>query len=519
MATKIKLETVVKKVEAAYGRPSLLREALTAARRSGYTLHDIIENATGRTGNWLREDEEAAALVEAVFDGGDPAEDGESEEARLRRWAGDVLDHRAKLILHQGAYYAALVADSDRKILSKPLPMQEAMPILQAHACQHVLAATGDTVDPGLARKLLDYWRYYAEPIDWPEAMALPTEDIWCLHRPAYEADDSVEMPTWRKVLDRMIDPAAFAAWWFGIYSKQYRGRQTLWLYGPNGEDGKSTIISLLARELFGPAHEAISNSSFGGSGGNRFIYAPFEHARVVTYADANNTHVLKKEEFKMISSGGRDHVQIERKGVMPYTSTLSASMVVGSNHKPDLLKANHSLSRLLFIEIAPMDGPKDPEVDAKLIAELPGFLAYAAASYAERCQDNYRVTQNEASEAAVVEITLEGDEQYAILAEKHFDFHPDLEIAAAEFHDIVTRKCQLSGYPLKDFRLYLSDEYGVRYRVGKGKGATRRYFGVGKRGSLARMGGGAEPALAGRQSNPDEELKVLVPAGEEEHF
>lgn len=161
---------------------------------------------------------------------------------------------------------------------------------------------------------------------------------------------------------------------------------------------------------------EVISSAMF--SSDRRFLFAHFEYARLVLYSDANSLAVLQREGFKMISSGGRGEVPINRKGEMAYRGKIVAQMAVASNYQPIIRNENHSRSRILLIEIAPLTGPKDPRIEEKLKPELPGFLAYCEAAYREVCRDDYLICVDAAVAQQVDRQAAEDDDRHQNLIE-----------------------------------------------------------------------------------------------------
>jgi len=190
-------------------------------------------------------------------------------------------------------------------------------------------------------------------------------------------------------------------------------------MHGKNGEEGKSLIARVIGQNLYGPAHNAISNASIS-SNEKRFINSFFEHAALVIYPDASNRKCLSSEEFKTLASAGSDPVLIERKGKPAYTAYLNARMWICSNFSPEVTSDNFMTSRLLYINISPLvDEAPDPSISERLIEELSGFLAYAEKCYEERCPDNYRI-QTE-TDNAVKELADNFYEDYDIIFGKYW--------------------------------------------------------------------------------------------------
>ena len=216
----------------------------------------------------------------------------------------------------------------------QPILEKEIDKILAREISTRWLQELGVPLPPRKANELVKYWLNHTELVAEPVIMGLPGDNNWCLHRSKYFPDPNVKFPTWQRILDRMSDPIAFSAWQYGVYTGNYQGRQMLWMHGENGEEGKSAIARILGQELYGPAHNAISNASIN-SNEKRFLNSHFEHAALVIYPDASNRKCLSSEEFKTLASAGSDPVLIERKGKQAYTAYLNARMWICSNFSP----------------------------------------------------------------------------------------------------------------------------------------------------------------------------------------
>ena len=311
----------------------------------------------------------------------------------------------------------SVISERDKTLL--PLYERDNDKLLVREISTRWLKEVGQPLPPRRASELVKYWSNHTELIEEPNIMGLPDDDHWCLHRSQYFPDPNMNYPTWKKILDRMSDPDAFAAWQYGVYTGCYKGRQMVWMHGENGEEGKSLIARVIGQQLYGPAHNAISNASIG-SNEKRFLNSFFEHAALVIYPDASNRKCLSSEEFKTLASAGSDPVLIERKGKPAYTAYLNARMWICSNFSPEVTNDNFMTSRLLYISISPLvDEAPDPSISERLIAELSGFLAYAKECYEKRCPDNYRI-QTETDDA-VQKLAEQYYEDYDIIFGKHW--------------------------------------------------------------------------------------------------
>ena len=339
------------------------------------------------------------------------------------------------------------------------------------------LEELGVPLPPRRAAELVKYWLNHSELIEAPKIMGLPGDDSWCLHRSQYFPDPNVDFPSWQRILDRLSDPIAFAAWHYGVYTGLYQGRQVLWVQGQHGEEGKSAIARIIGQELYGPAHNAISNASIN-SNEKRFLNSHFEHAALVIYPDASNRKCLSSEEFKTLASAGSDPVLIERKGKQAYTAYLNARMWVCSNFSPEVTNDHFMTSRLLYITIAPMVGEKpDPSVKERLKAELSGFLAFAKKCYEERCKDNYKIqsdTDNDVKALAEQEF-----EDFESFFNKYWQVDTESEITASALSSVFRQEGIAETQQQNRFVKWMEKEKGVKKQKRSSERGRTFYIGL----------------------------------------
>lgn len=398
------------------------------------------------------------------------------------RVAEAILSPRFKLAAHEHQFFPLKIVDNARKIVS-PVYEGDHEKVL-ARSLSIVMREKGGVVlATSIAKEVVELWINHQKTIPMPVPMARHDEDRWCFHKSDIKPDPTVKMDRWQRILDRMSDPAAFAAWVYGVYSGDYHGRQVLWLHGPHGEDGKSAITDLIARHLFGPAHHAISNASLGSSE-KRFLTSFFEHARLVIYPDASNRRCLMSEQFKTVASAGADPVLIERKGRQAYTSRLQARMWVCSNFAPEVTKDNFVLSRLMYIHIDKMrDEKPDPKVIEHLRDELPGFLHYAQQAYAKKCRDHYEILTNDQHQTVVDEMADSFFEEYEVIFQKYWEVGADDEyVEGSKVRDITQKEGLRHNHDYKGFTGWLTERKGVAKRKISQDGGKIRYYGMRKR-------------------------------------
>lgn len=266
------------------------------------------------------------------------------------------------------------------------------------------LVALGKTASPFVLREMFAYWQKYGVKVQGRKTeegyedgvrtcnSEIVDPDQWSLYRSPHVPDESVPFPLLQETLSRMSEGPAFAAWVYGTYTGLYKGRQVIWIYGPDGEEGKSYLAKFLAAQFFGEnkGYKAIDGVQI--KQGSRFLNSNFVGAKLIVYPDCNRIHLMEMEIIKSLSSGGRDSTVSEEKFKSAQTITIEARVLVCSNFLPEVRRDNWYQSRLALCRIKPLNGPKDPNIDKKYLEELPGFLAYGKKCYEELCKDNERI-------------------------------------------------------------------------------------------------------------------------------
>jgi hypothetical protein len=161
------------------------------------------------------------------------------------------------------------VVDPEKKRLS-PIPRNDdedfaITGVLKAH-----LRKNNCILPVRMVRKIKEWWLAYGEDIPRPKLCAQPEEDVWCQWRVPIRPDPgAIEMfnvglseaealqalmrhaPACHSFFSRLSDPAALAAFHWGVYSGEYQGRQMPWIQG-EGQDGKSKWMKAFSDAVFG---------------------------------------------------------------------------------------------------------------------------------------------------------------------------------------------------------------------------------------------------------------------------
>lgn len=370
------------------------------------------------------------------------------------------------------------VIDSNRKIVRKAGTTNSKV-YLARKISEAWTKSSGEILPTGIATKMAETWLLNSPHHSMPLPMARDHEDVWCLHRPTVVPNTEILFPDWQKILNRMSDGEAFAAWVGGIYSGLYKGRQILWLWGPHGEDGKSTIARILGNHLFGPAFQSISDATLKSE--KRFLFSYFANAELICYPDANNRKVLSSEEFKMVANGGSDKVMIECKFQQPYYAELRARVWISSNHLPDVEDNNYTLSRLLLVKIDRLVGETpDPQVISRLEDQLAGFLAYALGCYRKKCPDNYKININDQTADLLRTCIASQSDYFSEIFDKYWECGTECDrLECSTVGQILRTENIITTKEIGKFYQWLSDKKGVVKRKISASGGKTFLFNI----------------------------------------
>lgn len=380
------------------------------------------------------------------------------------------------------AYRLYKIIDIDDKLVS---PVQTDSELDIARLLAPTLKQEDCIINLAKAHVIASYFQIYGELTPTPMVCARPDDDGWCLHRIGVVPDPGVEWPLIREFIARMDDGDAFSAMLYGIYSGEYRGRQTLWLHGREGQDGKSSFFKSFAK-MFGPSSTSLDNNQLKNT--PQFVGSLLVDKSFAYVPDCNNSRLLLNEIFKSLSNPGTDPVVINHKFGKMLSTELEARVVVLSNLAPDITGEGHNTSRTLWITIDPLpeSHQRDPDYSAKVWDELPGFLNYAQQCFAARCTGDYAIQVNEAVQRKVVLRISDTNEPFLVVLERHFAIDPDGTYKATEFSSLLQEQEKWGGFEIENFREWLIRSYGIE-KVEDGQGSYV-YTGIRKRGPKDRQ-------------------------------
>jgi hypothetical protein len=331
------------------------------------------------------------------------------------------------------------------------------------------------------AKDLIGYWRTHCAALtERPAPFGWPAEEGFVIKRIAF-TPEAGPCPAWDSFTGRLSDPGAFMAFVWSCFEMRSRSRQALWLHGPRGQDGKSTILRVLSA-YFGNAAGAINNSQI--SSDSRFVLSNFYNKRLAVYPDAKNTRFPMSELFRSLTSG--DVVPIEFKGEGVVNAVLYVKLLIASNEEPDITLGNADMSRLMRIQVDQGPVTDDPTWESQLHEQMPQFLYACKAAYETLCPNHGQIQVNEMTRT-LNEISAEDLAMpFYQLLDKYFVIDTKGRIPCREFFETLMKDQYRTTADIKNFKRFLLDTYGVR-RIQSTDG-KRYYAGIALKKGLVRI-------------------------------
>lgn len=175
---------------------------------------------------------------------------------------------------------------------------------------------------------------------------------------------------------------------------------QKCFIFYSDGSSGKSVLCSILHRLAGGDANvSSVTLSNLNA----KFTRAQL-YGKVVNISTENETSNFNSEALKAITSG--DPIQIENKYERPFTAKLTTKLVFAMNTLPKPSDRTFALYRRLclvpfltkFVD-NPHEGTnelkRNPNIEAELVEELPGILAWCIEGLKRLAANNYQFTKS----------------------------------------------------------------------------------------------------------------------------
>lgn len=190
-------------------------------------------------------------------------------------------------------------------------------------------------------------------PVGWDPHATAPVYEEWVRQCCGDQVEDLEE------TLSAMLDPGRSPT-------------KAVLLYGPS-RSGKSTLLRL-ARAVVGERNA--SAVSLHQISTNKFMAAELDGKRLNAAADLSAGHIEDLSSFKLATGG--DPIQAERKFGQPFVFTNRALFLFAANEIPSVGENSGAyLERMRpFLFGVSFAGREDPEIEERMLSELPGILA-----------------------------------------------------------------------------------------------------------------------------------------------
>jgi putative DNA primase/helicase len=217
----------------------------------------------------------------------------------------------------------------------------------------------------------------------------------------------------WLQFLDEIfaddpdkIEKIAFIQEWIGYcLTADNSQHKFVWMVGSGG-NGKSVLLAILSYLV---GSENITNAAIEELG-KTFVRAELEGKLVNISSEMSASATMADSYLKAIVSG--DTVQAERKFQPPFSFKPFVKLIAATNHLPRLLDLSDGFFRraiILTFNAHFTDENKDPRLEQKLMAELPGILVWAVQGL-ERLRSNARFTSMPSSVMELAKYRVESD-------------------------------------------------------------------------------------------------------------
>jgi putative DNA primase/helicase len=202
-----------------------------------------------------------------------------------------------------------------------------------------------------------------------------------------YEA--TANAPTFRKFVDDVAggdkELVHFLQRSCGLALSGDVSEQVLWLHYGEGRNGKSTLLSVMS-ELLGTYAGPAPLDMLLVKNKNKEVetqFASLAGKRLVTAVEADSGVRFSEAATKLLTGG--DTVQARRLYENPWSLKPTWKLHVAANHKPVVRGTDEGIWRRLMLTpwLQRFDGQReDKKLKEKLLAELPGVLAWCVAGF-----------------------------------------------------------------------------------------------------------------------------------------
>lgn len=194
----------------------------------------------------------------------------------------------------------------------------------------------------------------------------------------------SATCPTWERFLDRVLagdgDLAAFLQRAVGYSLTGLTTEQVLLILYGAGANGKTTFVSTIMALLGDYAQQAPADTFLERRrDGIPNDLARMRGARLVAAAELSEGRRLNEALVKRMTGGDRIAARFMHADYFEFTPAFTPWLA--TNHRPEITGTDHAIwrrIRLIPFTVTIPENERDPALAAKLLAELPGILAWS---------------------------------------------------------------------------------------------------------------------------------------------
>lgn len=199
---------------------------------------------------------------------------------------------------------------------------------------------------------------------------------------PAATCPSFVKFITWAMCDDNEL--VAYLQRFIGYCLTGSTSEQVLNFWYGTGSNGKTTLMNIIQWLLCDYATCAdtgliMKGDSAGTDSNKLYMLATLRGARLVTLSEVNDGQKLDEAAIKSFTGG--DVVTARQIYQAPFSYTPQAKLIGFGNYKPHVSGTDHGIWRRIHLvpfKAVISDVDKDPQLPAKLRAELPGILTWA---------------------------------------------------------------------------------------------------------------------------------------------
>jgi len=221
---------------------------------------------------------------------------------------------------------------------------------------------------------------------------------------------------------------------------------QCFFLLHGTGANGKSVftkvLMALIGSYATHTAADALMLKKYDGSATPEI--AKLRGARFVSASETEDGHSLAEAKIKQLTGG--DPVTCRFLNANPFTYVPTYKLWLATNHRPKVSGTDHAIWRrvkLIPFNVRFEGDRKDPNLEAKLLTELPGILSWAVRGVVKWYQ--HGLGECKAVNAATEEYRSESDSLALFLADECVA-GADFRVKASELRDSYEEWCRSMG-------------------------------------------------------------------------